>query len=191
MENDYYSIDAILAENQKVPCAFKVDIPDLGYLDGGSEKDIKASSKSQLPFWLTPVLLLSDFADCILPPPFSQRVRNALNAEATSVKLSSLVGSGGLWYGFGRMIVHVIEEPYAKDLTNVLVKTFKDRLVDIMDQAQHFGALGNHAGGGGDGQKGEDFREGLDGTERELFALAQASAKRTKQWYESSDKTRR
>lgn len=36
-----------------------------------------------------------------------------------------------------------------------------------MDQAQHFGALGNHGGGAGDGQKGEDFREGLDGTERE------------------------
>ncbi len=36
-----------------------------------------------------------------------------------------------------------------------------------MDQAQHFGALGNHAGGAGDGLKGEDFREGLDGTERE------------------------
>lgn len=36
-----------------------------------------------------------------------------------------------------------------------------------MDQAQHFGALGASAGGAGHGQAGEDFREGLDGTERE------------------------
>jgi len=54
-----------------------VDIADLGYLDGGSERDvrvilsllispaddrtyqIKALSKMQLPFWLTPVLLIS------------------------------------------------------------------------------------------------------------------------------------
>lgn len=46
-------------------------------------------------------------------------------------------------------------------------QTFKDRLVDIMDQAQHFGGLGGHATGGGNGMSGEDFREGLDGTERE------------------------
>lgn len=36
-----------------------------------------------------------------------------------------------------------------------------------MDQAQHFGALGASAGGAGQGQAGEDFREGLDATERE------------------------
>ena len=78
-----------------------------------------------------------------------------------------------------------------------------------MDQAQHFGALGAAAGGSSSssGQTGEDFREGLDETERErmflsslsefetdinaVFVLAQESAKRTKQWYESSDKTRR
>lgn len=38
-----------------------------------------------------------------------------------------------------------------------------------MDQAHHFGALGASAGGapGGSGHAGEDFREGLDGTERE------------------------
>lgn len=78
-----------------------------------------------------------------------------------------------------------------------------------MDQAHHFGALGASAGGSGRGQAGEDFREGLDGTEREctslasfcvpfltisvtiVFALAQESAKLTKQWFESSDKAKR
>ena len=49
----------------------------------------------------------------------------------------------------------------------LLQQTFKERLVDLMDQAQHFGALGASAGGAGQGQAGEDFREGLDGTERE------------------------
>lgn len=48
-------------------------------------------------------------------------------------------------------------------------QTFKERLIDVMDQAHHFGALGASAGGapGGSGHAGEDFREGLDGTERE------------------------
>ena len=58
MDNDYYSIEAILAENQaslffyfddiykmysqKIPCTFKVDIPDMGHLAGGSERHVRA-----------------------------------------------------------------------------------------------------------------------------------------------------
>ena len=48
-----------------------------------------------------------DYADFTIPPPFSARVRNALNAEARSVRLSGLVGQGGLWYGFGRMLMRL------------------------------------------------------------------------------------
>jgi len=47
----------------------------------------------------------SDWADFVIPTPFGARVRNALKAEARSVRLSSLVGAGGLWYGFGKMIM--------------------------------------------------------------------------------------
>lgn len=47
----------------------------------------------------------SGYADFNIPAPFQVRVRNALNAEARSVKLSNLVGQGGLWYGLGRMIM--------------------------------------------------------------------------------------
>ncbi|PAV20945.1 GINS Psf3 component [Pyrrhoderma noxium] len=191
MDKDYYSIDAILSENQKIQCNFKVDIPDLGYLDGGAEKDIKALSKMQLPFWLAHMLLYSDVADCTIPPAFNQRIRNALKANPKSVKLSGLVGVGGLWYAFGRMILGIVDDNQANEMSDLLATTFKDRLIEIMDQAQHFGALGASAGGAGQGQAGEDFREGLDGSERELFALAQESARLTKQWYESSDKAKR
>lgn len=40
MDDDYYSVDSILAENQKIQCTFKVDIPDMGHLDGGNERDV-------------------------------------------------------------------------------------------------------------------------------------------------------
>lgn len=46
-----------------------------------------------------------DWADFNIPAPYGQKVRNALNAEATSVRLSSLVGSDGSWYAFGKMIM--------------------------------------------------------------------------------------
>jgi hypothetical protein len=46
-----------------------------------------------------------DWAEFNIPTPFGSRVRNALKAEACSVRLSNLVGAGGLWYGFGKTIM--------------------------------------------------------------------------------------
>jgi hypothetical protein len=47
------------------------------------------------------------FADFNMPQPFMPRVKNALDAEPRSVRLSHLVGAGGLWYGFGRMVTRL------------------------------------------------------------------------------------
>lgn len=59
MDDDYYSIDSILAENQKIQCTFKVDVPDMGHLDGGNEQDIKALNKLQIPMWMVYILIYS------------------------------------------------------------------------------------------------------------------------------------
>ncbi|KAI0771514.1 GINS complex Psf3 component [Trametes elegans] len=189
MDDDYYSIDSILAENQKIQCTFKVDVPDMGHLDGGKAGDIKALSKVQIPLWMAYILIYSDHADFTIPSPFSARVRNALNAEPRSVRLSALVGQGGLWYGFGRSIMHLLNDIPAEELSQVLTKTFRARLPEVIDQAQHFASL--QAGGSGGDAFAAAFREGLDGTERELFQLAQESARKTKAWYETSDRGKR
>jgi GINS complex subunit 3 len=47
------------------------------------------------------------------------------------------------------------------------LQTFKDRLVEVIDQAQHFAAIGMSGGGSATGDAAAAFREGLDGTERE------------------------
>ncbi|KAI9001129.1 GINS complex Psf3 component [Trametes punicea] len=191
MDDDYYSIESILAENQKIQCTFKVDVPDMGHLDGGKAGDIKALSKVQVPLWMAYILIYSDYADFTIPPPFSARVRNALNAEPRSVRLSALVGQGGLWYGFGRMIMRLLNDIPAEELSGVLTKTFRSRLPEVIDQAQHFASL-HAAAGPSSGDAGTAaFREGMDGTERELFQLAQESTKRTKAWYETSERRRR
>lgn len=49
----------------------------------------------------------SEFVSFTIPPPFSPRVRNALNASPHSVKLANLVGGLGMWYGFGRRLIGV------------------------------------------------------------------------------------
>ena len=120
------------------------------------------------------------------------------------MRLSTLVGAGGLWYGFGKMIMdmcvrHVLSSwfwlttrgdkvwtthkrrryPTSSQKYPLLFfpnplltclftdETFRGRLVEIIDQAQHFAALGPSGGGGPTGDSAQAFREGLDGTERE------------------------
>ena len=101
MEEDYFSVEAILAENQvgrilderdtephrrlqKIQCTFKQDLPDLGHLGGGSERDVRVSqftlvltfvcvfrsqiktlSKLPIPLWLAYTIL---YSSAQLPP---------------------------------------------------------------------------------------------------------------------------
>lgn len=167
MDFDYFSIEAILAENQKIQCTFKHEIPGMGHLGGGTERDIAMSSKIQLPLWLAYTVIYSNWADFNIPTPFGSRVRNALRAEACSVRLSNLVGAGGLWYGFGKTIMEILSEDQANGMSEMLTKAFRDRLLEVVDQAQHFAALGQVGTGGSSGNSSQLFREGLDVTERE------------------------
>ncbi|KAF9550326.1 hypothetical protein CPC08DRAFT_699326 [Agrocybe pediades] len=207
MDFDYFSIEAILAENQKIQCTFKHAIPGMGHLGGGSERDIKVGSKVQIPIWLAYTIIYSDWAEFNIPAPFNSRVRNALKAEARSVRLSNLVGAGGLWYGFGKTIMDILSDEQANEMSEMLAKActsssrittffitfpqaFSNRLPDVIDQAQHFAALGQAGSGGASANAAQAFREGLDTTEREIFLLAQGTAKRTKRWYQDTERKR-
>jgi hypothetical protein len=76
MDFDYFSIDAILAENQKIQCTFKHEIPGVGHIGGGSERDVRFAfsslrqkptkksqiavlSKIQIPIWLAYTIIYS------------------------------------------------------------------------------------------------------------------------------------
>jgi hypothetical protein len=72
-----------------------------------SPLQIKAMTKLELPYWIAHTLAINEFVTFNIPPPYANRVRNALNAEARSVRLGGLVGSLGGWYGFGRRLVGV------------------------------------------------------------------------------------
>jgi len=121
-----------------------------------------------LPYWLAPTLSLQEWVDVAIPAPYTARVKKALDADARNVKLSSLVGGTGTWYGFGKLLIDLLQEPQSTELAEVLSNTFKARLVDLMDQAQHFGGTANSMGVGKDGESGGgEFREGFEATERE------------------------
>ena len=49
----------------------------------------------------------------------------------------------------------------------IIWQAFRNRLLEVVDQAQHFAALGQAGAGGSSGNSAQSFREGLDLTERE------------------------
>ncbi|KAF8709298.1 GINS complex protein, partial [Rhizoctonia solani] len=166
MDGDYFSIDSVIADHQKLPCQFKIDVPNMGFLDGGHEKDIKAMNEVSLPFWLIRALLAGEWIDFDIPTPYGQRVQRALKADTKNVKLAGLVGGTGLWYLFGRAIAEMLEDDQRNTLSKMLLDTFDMRLGDIYDQAVYFGA-GSGTRGGQGSDASEEFRQGLEGTERQ------------------------
>ncbi|KAM6495127.1 hypothetical protein JOM56_009750 [Amanita muscaria] len=170
MDFNDYSIDAILAENQKVQCKFKQKIPNMGIWG------ITQNAKLQMPVWLSYIILysLQRLADLVFPAPFGQRVHNALKAEPRSVRLSGLVG-----------LLYSIQGSRAKELSEMMTDAFTTRLMEVVDQAYHF-ANGSMTGVSAAGTP-QAFREGLDNTERELFLLARNSEKASKEWYDGGN----
>ncbi|KIM27302.1 hypothetical protein M408DRAFT_330182 [Serendipita vermifera MAFF 305830] len=190
MDNEYYSLEAIISENQKIDCTFQLEVPELGYLDNSADENLKALTKLPLPCWLAPTMLYAEWASFNMPRPFNNLVQNAVVAEPRSVKIGALVGENGRWYSFGKMIVDLLDDPESKKLADTLKLTFKGRLPDLMDQAQHFTGTASAATRSGGEEVGAEFRSGLDAAERELFVLAQESSRQVKAWYESSDRIR-
>lgn len=65
MDQDYWSVEAILAENQRLPCMFAVDVPGLGYLEESGEADVRApltqihkNTRIELAYWMAHMLAI-------------------------------------------------------------------------------------------------------------------------------------
>ncbi|KAJ3139527.1 DNA replication protein [Geranomyces variabilis] len=153
--DEYWNLDAILAEQQKIPCYFRSNVPGYGSLEGNHEVDLSADVKVELPFWLAEPLTSIDCIDLVVPPCFSRRVRNDLNASPTSVNLNRLCA---YYYRFGVMVMNLLDDEW---LPTVLSQAFKSRLPIIMDYAQTSRMRNDRS----------EFTGSLDETERESMIL--------------------
>ncbi|GAA96061.1 uncharacterized protein L969DRAFT_103216 [Mixia osmundae IAM 14324] len=177
---DYYDLDAILAENQKLPCTFLFEVPNAGYLEGGSEPHLAKGTTVELPFWIG--LKIADpvrfgYVSLEIPKPYTSRVRQALEAASRSVNLRSVGGSAGWFYDVGVMLNDTIDD---YPLRRILYETFRDRLLEVMDQSQHASARHEVSDA-----SLSDFIAGMDEWERQLFSAGEASNKAMKAWSES------
>ncbi|ORY92020.1 hypothetical protein BCR43DRAFT_497658 [Syncephalastrum racemosum] len=173
MENDeYYDIDIILAEQNKVPCIFQVAIDaEVNVL--GDHSQVTAESKHELPYWLAKPLAqykLPSTGEILInvevPKSFSPRVRNSIEASATSADLNSLCP---YFYLFGYRIVNLM---FDKELHELLYKAFRLRIKDVMDYSET-----------GTARYGTEFLYKIDETEKELFMIGQKHSSDLKHWF--------
>merc|ERR1711981_1461902 len=86
MVSNYYDLDAILAEEERVAAEFSIDAHGLGYLDPARdatvEPDIRTGSKLDLPYWMIPPLNQRNWVEFQFPKFFGKHFRESLHADA-------------------------------------------------------------------------------------------------------------
>ncbi|KXS12615.1 GINS complex, Psf3 component [Gonapodya prolifera JEL478] len=195
---EYWDIDAILAEQQKVACYVKSDVPHFGYLAGSKShmvggarygdavtplanpetenisQQLPKGSRVEVPFWLASQLALNQLVDIEVPRCFGTRARNDLKASPTAVDLNLLCP---YFYAFGCSIFNLVID---RTLNKVLATTFTQRMQRVMDYTQS-SILGGAAMAASAEQ--DRFLRTLEEEEKELHRLGVHSALDTRRFY--------
>ncbi|KAJ1922889.1 DNA replication protein [Tieghemiomyces parasiticus] len=171
---DYYDIEAILADQQRIPCVLLVDTPGLGMGDGdhhsaagsnGGGNVIPAQTKLELPYWLAEAMAANDLCELQMPKPFGSRMRRTLQASCYNVNFHSLCP---YFYQFGLKLAAALDEP---QLNELLADVYRQRLALILDAAQR-----------ADSQNMAEFVIQLDESERQVYKVAKRGTHAVREW---------
>lgn len=113
MNHDYWDPEDVLAETQRVPCTFNVDLPGMGFLEGTGEADVRKNARAELPYWMAALLAVYDIITIQQPKAYAARVRAALNASATSVQLRNLAPQ---WYALAERLAQLLGSDEMRDM---------------------------------------------------------------------------
>ncbi len=168
--DNYFSIDDILASQQRVPVQFELPVYRLGFLNPSSTNEhLEAGLKMELPFWLAKVLgsKKRQIVNVELPRSYKENQRDILSADAKVVDLYKL---GPYYYTLGMKIL-CFEHLERRDLSKSLLETFLNRFRSIMDNSQNAFQTDTYL-----------LTSKLDETERTLFYSGQKATERFEDW---------
>ena len=102
----YFSVDDLLASQEKLPCTVLQPLVRLGYLDPTTDdEDIVEGTKLEFPFWLASALSgQKAIVDVDVPKGYREAQREILKADANVVNLQKL---GPYYYAFGSKLVQL------------------------------------------------------------------------------------
>ena len=103
---NYFSIEDILATQERVPCEVETDLKNLGFLDPGSDnQDLARGTKLELPYWCVDGLRSNQSRSYLtvdIPKTFKEVFREIMSADPLVVDLHKL---GPYYYEFGRHLI--------------------------------------------------------------------------------------
>lgn len=169
--DQYYDIDAILAEEEATPVQFRIEACKLGYLDPGSvDDDMHAGSEVELALWLARVLAQTDMVSLEKNKMkgFDRKFRDDLDADATTVSFART----SYFYTVGVQLAALTRDV---QLARLLQKTFAARYKLILENAHNMR-----------GADIADFTPRLSVEERALFAVGQLSFAQLRDWHDGS-----
>jgi len=139
----YYDIDAILAEEQSVPCVVQHDIAKLGHFNpnGQQQGDLAAGTELGMPLWLVRTMLTAKgtLLKATCPKIFTDPYRQALEADSAVVNLFDW---NPYYFDFGMEFVNMMaksskDADYTIDVANSLFEAFSERYRRLMDMSQN------------------------------------------------------
>ncbi|CUM65691.1 uncharacterized protein PRCAT00003339001 [Priceomyces carsonii] len=173
MTSDYYDIDDILADSEKIPCRFNMTIPGLGYLEGNPGKLLAKDTKIEIPMWLAEVLAVSgvleqsemSFVDLSEPDFVNSRVTNAIKTSPVSVDLHSIMPN---YYKLAEKWCALFED---RSTIQIIMEMLRERAFEIYNFANNANKQVNN-----------DFVYSLDEFERKLLRVTSDTNRQMRKW---------
>ncbi|CDK25613.1 unnamed protein product [Kuraishia capsulata CBS 1993] len=172
---EYYDIDDIIADSQRLPVKFQISVPGLGYLEGNPGKQVSKDSRMELPLWLALILAICPIDDSedsgqnfveLLPPEFlSAKVQNAIKSSPATIDLHSILPH---FYNFVVKWCWLFEDA---QLVQLCLDMLRERAAEINSRSSNSTARQNL-----------DQINKLDEFEKRIFKLNYDSFKDLKQW---------
>uniref|UniRef100_A0A2C9K320 DNA replication complex GINS protein PSF3 n=1 Tax=Biomphalaria glabrata TaxID=6526 RepID=A0A2C9K320_BIOGL len=120
--DSYFSLDDILASQEKVPCTFNTQVSNMGYMDQSTtDTNIVSGTKLELPFWLAKSLDRGSrsIINIDTPKNYKEVYRQIFTADPNVVDLHKL---GPYFYLFGGKLIS-LHLPDNDDIASVLLKS--------------------------------------------------------------------
>ncbi|KAG8041901.1 hypothetical protein G9C98_007205 [Cotesia typhae] len=133
---NYFSINDILATEERIQCKIEVNLPRLGFLDITSDaSDLKPGTKLEFPFWLASSLQSrrTPIVSVEIPKYYREGYRDILYADACTVTLSKW---NQHYYELG-MLLTQLNNRESEKIKETLILIFKSRIRLVMDWTQN------------------------------------------------------
>ncbi|KXJ68457.1 DNA replication complex GINS protein PSF3 [Aedes albopictus] len=131
---NYYSIDDVMATQERIPCRTQQELFQMGFLDSSSEKtgNLMPNQQLELPLWY--LMNLDDrsrYYSIIVPEIFTPAYKEIYKADASYVELGKL---NKFYYELG---LYLCKFGTGDDLADMLFTTAQERVKGIKDMCNN------------------------------------------------------